>query len=386
MFHYQAASIVRTVALAFKAIGKLKREKAERESRRAKRTHSISSSERTRTNSEVSTTSTIGTSSIERRHPHIQKKHGVEGSSGRRSPHGKKFNKSTASPSILRHPTSSHTSGRHVEFSALSPVPSDGSDSDGKEAASNQAKQAAVDGQISVIADVHMFPPSMKPELPIWVKRDEEPLARRSSLPTVDHRAPVASPSTLAMEQPMKCHSMEEIRSQVPSEPVTTDSSSLVISAPREARENSEERARKVRKKESLGVLEKEKIPRELDLGRSEKEDVTENFLMTTSLLPIERFHKETIVSPDRVSAGFGKYKGIQPQDMALPLSDSEGHEDPETLHNAITAVERGKAELVEKYLDDGLSVNAHDAVRRSLLYYSVSLGDVEMSQLLLKR
>ena len=381
----QAASIVRTVALAFKAIGKLTREKVERESRRARRTHSISSSERTRTNSEVSTTSTIGSSSVERRHhPLVQWKHGIEGSSGRRSPHGKKFNKSTTSPSILRHPTSSHTSGRHVEFSALSPVPSDGSDSDGKEVV---GKQVAVDGQISVKADVHVFPPHMQPELQVWVKREDDGPVRRSSLPSVEHRSPEENPSKLAMEQRKKCHSMEELHSQLPSEAITTDSSPLVIPPARDQGESSEERARKVRKKESHGVLEKEKIPRELDLGRTEKEDVTGNFLMTTSLLPIECFHKEeAIISHDRISSSFGKYKGLVPQDMSLPLSDTEGHNDPQTVRNAIAAVERGKTGLVEKYLDDGLSVNAHDAVRRSLLYYSVSLGDVEMSQLLLKR
>ena len=376
---------MRTVALAFKAIGKLTREKVERESRRAKRTHSISSSERTRTNSEVSTTSTIGSSSVERRHPHAQRKHVVEGSSGRRSPHGKNFNKSTTSPSILRNPTSSHTSGRHVEFSALSPVPSDGSDSDGKETVENQVKQSAVDGMISVKADVHAFPSSMQPELPVWVKRTVDEPVRRSSAPTIEQRTPAVNPSVLAMVQPKKCQSMEELHLQIPSEPVTTDMTSLVTSPPRDQRENENERARKVRKKESHGVLEKEKIPKEVDVERTEKEDVSENFLMT-SLLPSEHFHKETIVSLDPVSSGFGKYKGLQPQEMALPLSDSEGQDNPETVHNAIAAVERGNTDLVEKYLDDGLSVNVHDAARRSLLYYSVSLGDVEMSQVLLKR
>ena len=71
---------------------------------------------------------------------------------------------------------------------------------------------------------------------------------------------------------------------------------------------------------------------------------------------------------------------------MSLPLSDSDGPVDAETVHNAISAVERGETALVEKYIDDGVSVDAHDTARRSLLYYAVSLGDVEMSQLLLKR
>ena len=173
MLSFQAASIVRTVALAFKAIGKLTREKVERESRRARRAYSISSSERTRTNSEVSTTSTIGSSSLEHRHPHVKWKHGVESSSGRRSPHGKKYTKSSTSPSILRHPTSTHTSGRHVEFSALSPVPSDGSDSDGKEGSALQAKQPLLNGQISVQADIHGYPSIEASEPPIWVKRAE---------------------------------------------------------------------------------------------------------------------------------------------------------------------------------------------------------------------
>ena len=382
MSHFQAASIVRTVALAFKAIGKLTRDKIERESRRARRTQSVSSSERTRTNSEVSTTSTIGSSSVERRHPHAQRKHGLESSSGRRSPHGKKFNKSTTSPSILRHPTSSHTSGRHVEFSALSPVPSDGSDSDGKEAV---AKQAAVDGHISVKADVHMFPASLQAELPVWVKREDEEPVRRSSLPIVDSRGPEGEQSILATEKPQKCHSLEELHSQLPSEPGVTDSSAHVITPPRVHGESSEDRDKKDGKKESHEPLEKEKTSRELDFGTAEKGDVTENFL-TTSFLPIEHFYKEPAVSPDRVSSSFGKYKELLPQDVSLRLSDNEEQDDPVVVHNAITAVERGQTGLVEKYLDDGLSVNAHDTVRRSLLYYSVSLGDVEMSQLLLKR
>ena len=380
---------MRTVALAFKAIGKLTREKVERESRRARRTHSISSSERTRTNSEVSTTSTIGSSSVERRHAHVQWKHGIEGSSGRRSPHGKKFTKSTTSPSILRHPTSSHTSGRHVEFSALSPVPSDGSDSDGKEAATSQVKQPVMDGQISVQAEVHVFP-SSEPVLPVWVKRDE-PL-RRSSLPTVQNEGTI-NPDMPARGQAKRCHSVEEIQAHTPSEPAMTGTSSPVISPPKDQPENyssnfpSEGRTKKSRRKESRDALTREKIPRELDLGRVEKEVVTENFLTTTSLLPIERFHKETLNSPDRLSSNFAKFKGHHgPQDMSLPVSDNEGPEDAEAVHNAISAVERGQTALVEKYLDNGASVDSHDAARRSLLYYAVSLGDVEMAQLLLKR
>lgn len=377
------------MALAFKAIGKLTREKVERESRRARRTHSISSSERTRTNSEVSTTSTIGSSSVERRHPHIQRKHGIEGSSGRRSPHGKKFAKSTTSPSILRHTTSSHTSGRHVEFSALSPVPSDGSDSDGKDAAASQVTQPVMDGQISVQAEVHVFP-SSQAELPVWVKRDE--LIRRSSLPIVKNEAAMI-PDVSTSGQAKRYHSVEEIQiSQTHSEPVITDSSSIVISPPKDQTENyssnlpSEGRARKSRRRESQEALTREKIPRELNLGRVEKEVVTENFLITTPLLPIERFHKETLNSADHLSSNFAKYKGHHPQDMSLPLSDSEGPEDAEQVRNVISAVEKGETVLVEKYLESGLSVDSHDAARRSLLYYAVSLGDVEMAQLLLKR
>lgn len=382
---------MRTVALAFKAIGKLTREKVERESRRARRTHSISSSERTRTNSEVSTTSTIGSSSVERRHPHVQWKHGIENSSGRRSPHGKKYTKSSTSPSILRHPTSTHTSGRHVEFSALSPVPSDGSDSDGKEASTSQSKQPLVDGQISVQAEVHVHPSMQPAELPVWIKR-EEPI-RRSSLPDVENEA-IINPGTLITKQSKRVHSVDEIQPQFHSEPIITDTSSLVISPPRDQKDNFsgnfslEGRTRKSKKKDLQVVLPKEKILRELDLGRTEKEVVTENFVapVTTSLLAIERFHKDTLNSPDRLLSNFAKYKGNQPQDMSLPLSDSEGPEDAEAIHDAIAAVEKGETTVLEKYLDSGVSVDSHDTARRSLLYYAVSLGDVEMSQFLLKR
>ena len=380
---------MRTVALAFKAIGKLTRERVERETRRARRTHSISSSERTRTNSEVSTTSTIGSSSVERRHPHVQWKHGIEGSSGRRSPHGKKFTKSTTSPSILRHPTSSHTSGRHVEFSALSPVPSDGSDSDGKEAGKSQVNPV-LDGPISVQAEVHVFP-SLQREPPVWVKRDEE--IRTSSLPTV-HNEETINPDMLTTGQVKKCHSVEElyVQSQTHSVPVSADTSSPVSSPARDQKENvlsnspSEGKERKSRIKELGEITSKEKIPKELHPGRMEKEIVTENFLTTTPLLPIERFQKEALNSADRLSPKFAKYKGQHPQDTSLPLSDGEGPEDAETVHNAISAVERGETVLIEKYLDDGVSVDSHDTARRSLLYYAVSLGDVEMAQLLLKR
>ena len=378
---------MRTVALAFKAIGKLTRERVERETRRSRRTHSISSSERTRTNSEVSTTSTIGSSSVERRHPHVQWKHGIEGSSGRRSPHGKKFTKSTTSPSILRHPTSSHTSGRHVEFSALSPVPSDGSDSDGKEAGKSQVNPD-LDGAISVQAEVHVFP-SLQQETPVCVKRDEA--IRRSSLPTV-HNEETSNPDLLASGQVKRSHSVDELlQSQTHSVPVVADTNSSVILSPRDKKEivlrnfPSEGKERKNRIKELGEIMSKEKIPRELDIGRTEKEIVTENFL-TTTLLPIERFQKEALNSADRLLPNFAKYKGHQPQDTLLPLSDGECPVDAETVHNTISAVERGETGLVEKYLDDGVSVDLHDTARRSLLYYAVSLGDVEMSQLLLKR
>ena len=148
----------------------------------------------------------------------------------------------------------------------------------------------------------------------------------------------------------------------------------------------SEGKERKSRIKELGEITSKEKIPKELHPGRMEKEIVTENFLTTTPLLPIERFQKEALNSADRLSPKFAKCKGQQPQDMSLPLTDGEGPEDAETVHNAISAVERGETVLIEKYLDDGVSVDSHDTARRSLLYDAVSLGDVEMAQLLLKR
>lgn len=377
---FQAASIVRTVALAFKAIGKLRREKIERESRRAKRTHSISSSERTRTNSEVSTTSTVGSSSVDRRHPHVQWKHGE--TSGRRSPHGKKLNKSTTSPSILRHPTSSFSSGRHVEFSALSPVPSDGSDSDGKEP--NQSKKAVIDVQCEIQADVHALPPSMQPELPVWVKRVGNDATRRSSLPIMEHKRSVVPSDGTRKGQSYRCHSVEEIHSQPAVAPNTKDKphvnslKNMIKTSPESAETAS---------KEPNELLEKGKFSREQDYGRIGKDHVTENFLATT-LFPTESFHKEStcIPSSDCVSLSLGKYKGLEPQDMTLPLSENEEEKNPETLHSLITAVEKGNTGLVEQFLQNGLSVNLHDTSRRSLLYYAVSLGDVEMTQFLLKR
>lgn len=386
----EAASIVRTVALAFKAIGKLTRDKIERESRQARRTHSISSSERPRTNSEVSTTSTIDSLSVERRHSHVQGKHGIDNNlSGQRSPHGKKFNKPSTGSSILRHPTSSssHTSGRHVEFSALSPVPSDGSDSDGKEAS---AKESVVDENISFKADVHAFLSPVQAEIPIWVKRqvDEPVIIRRSRLSTMDHEQVVVNPNLIEGENLENSYSVDELNLHCNSLPDShiADTSPVVASLTKDQRKSTGERIVQEEKNESTVLLENAKVSRELDFGRSEKEDITDNFLVDTPFLPIENFHKEPLVSPDRFSSNAAKYKGLHSQDT-LSMLDNNGHvDDPETVHKAIAAVERGQMELVEKYLDAGLSVNAHDAVRRSLLYYAVSLGDVEMSALLLKR
>lgn len=392
MLSFQAASIVRTVALAFKAIGKLTREKVERESRRARRAYSISSSERTRTNSEVSTTSTIGSSSLEHRHPHVKWKHGVESSSGRRSPHGKKYTKSSTSPSILRHPTSTHTSGRHVEFSALSPVPSDGSDSDGKEGSALQAKQPLLNGQISVQADIHGYPSIEASEPPIWVKR-AEPI-RRTSLSDMENESTKAS--SLKHEQTMRFNCAEEMQPQFHSEPIVgTEYSPPILSPSIDQKSNFsgnvtvEGKTRKSRKLEHQEVPSKEKIQREHDLmGQHEKEVATENFVVpwTSSLLPNESFQKEAVNSPDRLLSNFVKYKGNQPQDMSFPLSDSEGPEDLDAIRDAIAAVQKGETTVVEKFIDSGISVDSHDSARRSLLYYAVSLGEVEMSQFLLKR
>lgn len=139
------------MALAFKTIGKMLREKREKHTQRQRRSISISSSERTRTNSEVSTTSTVDETTRESRRYPLRKLGGD--SSGRRSPHSKlgpkQFVKSSASPSILRHPASLHTSGRHVEFSALSPVPSDGSDSEGKD--STMKEELKVPAQVDIV-------------------------------------------------------------------------------------------------------------------------------------------------------------------------------------------------------------------------------------------
>lgn len=388
MFLFQAASIVRTVALAFKAIGKLTREKVERESRRARRTYSVSSSERTRTNSEVSTTSTIGSSSLEHRHPHVKWKHGIESSSGRRSPHGKKYTKSSTSPSILRHPTSTHTSGRHVEFSALSPVPSDGSDSDGKEASALQLKQPLLNCQISVQADIHTYP-STEDEPPIWVKR-AEPM-RRTSLSDVENDATKASSSK--HEPSMRFNHTEEMQPQFSEPIIATENSPPTLSPPIKQKNNFSgdfSGDRKIRKSRKLELQEvPEKNLREYDTSVCiEKEVATENFVVpwTTALLPNETFQKDTVNSPDCLSSNFAKYRGNQPQDMSLPLSDSEGPEDLDAIHDTVAAVQKGETTVVEKFIDSGISVDSHDSARRSLLYYAVSLGDVEMSQFLLKR
>ena len=71
---------------------------------------------------------------------------------------------------------------------------------------------------------------------------------------------------------------------------------------------------------------------------------------------------------------------------MSFPLSDSEGPEDLDAIRDAIAAVQKWETTVVEKFIDSGISVDSHDSARRSLLYYAVSLGEVEMSQFLLKR
>ena len=371
-FHcfFQAASIVRTVALSFKAIGKMTREKLERASRRAKRTHSISSSERTRTNSEVSTTSTVGSSS-ERRHPHVQWKHSLEGTNGRKSPHGKKFNKNSASPSILRHPSSSHTSGRHVEFSALSPVPSDGSDCDGREATASQnnAPESTLQRNISVRVDVHSALSSdSQSAAPVWIKREGVGSNRRSSVTAAQNRMFVSE------SKPLDGNESFSVK-EVPDQALKEDTSSIVISHVDVEAISVDVMAAPPQAKRALSEsLEKAATHRELHSVVLEKGTISENFMTSGSFLPVEHFqsYKELVLSPDHAQQLFN--------------SAVEDRAEDEVLHLAIGAVERGEATQVEKFLDSGLSVNAHDVARRSLLYHAVSLGYVELSQMLLKR
>ncbi|KAK3697424.1 hypothetical protein QZH41_019237, partial [Actinostola sp. cb2023] len=136
----EAASVVRSVAVAFKTIGRLLREKHDKEVRQ-KRSQSISSSDRARTNSEASTITSIeeALKASQRCHAlfreRMDRESSTASSSLRRSPRDKRqrsLSKSGTSPSILRHMGVSHLSGRHVEFSPLSPVPSDSSDNEAK--------------------------------------------------------------------------------------------------------------------------------------------------------------------------------------------------------------------------------------------------------------
>ena len=46
----------------------------------------------------------------------------------------------------------------------------------------------------------------------------------------------------------------------------------------------------------------------------------------------------------------------------------------------------RGDMIAVEKKLDEGVSINARDSSRRSLLYHAVMYGQTEVAQLLIKR
>lgn len=130
---------MRSVAVAFKTIGRLLREKRDKEQRQ-KRSQSISSTDRMRTNSEASTVTSVEEAlrASQRRHKLFREKMdresvSVGSSSARKSPRSRQtrnFPKSGTSPSILRHTAGMHSSGRHVEFSALSPVPSDSSDTE----------------------------------------------------------------------------------------------------------------------------------------------------------------------------------------------------------------------------------------------------------------
>ena len=251
-------------------------------------------------------------------------------------------------------------------------------------------KQSAVESGISVRADVHRIAPSWtQTELPVWVKRHHKEPVRRSSLPIVNRKQEVKNPSALALENCSKSHSLSELilPPQSLSETGALDVPSPEASSPAKDQKENQENVIEDGEIKSNALLENALVSEGFELGRSRKNDVTDNFMMDTSFLPIESFHKEPIVSPDRVSSSFSKFKGLDSQELTQPLADDNGRLDnPEIVHKAITAVERGQTELVEKYLDAGLSVNAYDAARRSLLYYSVSLGDVEMSQFLLKR
>ena len=144
------------MALAFKVIGKMIRDKQDRE-RRQRRTQSTSSSDRPRTNSEASS-STVEESF--KRHHHIHWKQSLESGNDHKSPLAKRkpFGKSSTSPSILRQSSGGlYSSGRHVEFSsALSPVPSDSSNSDSETGKKEKVENvSSVSVKVKVAVDIH---------------------------------------------------------------------------------------------------------------------------------------------------------------------------------------------------------------------------------------
>ncbi|XP_032222674.2 uncharacterized protein LOC5521422 isoform X1 [Nematostella vectensis] len=221
--HLEAGSIVRSVALSFKMIGRMLREK--REKQRQARSTSVSSSDRTRTNSEVST-STIEEALRETRRRQSLLRHTGDrdsslGSGGRKSPHSYKhsrsFSKSSTSPSILRHPLCIHPSSRHVEFSALSPVPSDSSDNEGRSSVKYSLPEVVEAHEtrpesIQVEVEVYSSPkPTVQPEcleeklgaIALEDKKDME-----SPMPDVDSIAGVNNPSDIVPpEKPIEAPS-----------------------------------------------------------------------------------------------------------------------------------------------------------------------------------
>lgn len=72
-------------------------------------------------------------------------------------------------------------------------------------------------------ADVHALPPSMEPELPVWVKRVGNDATRRSSLPIMEHKRSVVPSDGTGKGQSYRCHSVEEIHSQPAVAPNTKD-------------------------------------------------------------------------------------------------------------------------------------------------------------------
>ena len=301
-FH-QAASIVRTLAFSFKTIGKMIREKRLRHVHRQRNSTSNSSSERTRTNSEVSTTSTVDEYGRDSRR---WKAGMVENVYGKKSAHAKvtskQFSKSSASPSILRHPASLHTSGRHVEFSALSPVPSDGSDSDGRDKVMRHDDPSQVaDDQRVVEVEVYSVPLALR------------------EVGTVDVADAGRTKTGL------------EIPSAVQAQRTSSTQPHL--------REGLEADARDV-------VSPK-----------------------TKQSFPITSVH-----SHDIIHDSFGL-----PEQALLPGQN----EDIESVVNAILKNDRA---LVEKFLDDGVSVNSSDRSCRTLLHHAVAAGKADMVHMLLQR